>query len=91
MRIASIILKRFRKFKFSVIHFNGNSLVIGANDVGKTNLFYAIRLLFGRSIPEIEMESQDSDFNSIGMCPFFDQAGIERPPFSLGNLDFFIM
>jgi len=47
----------------SVIHFNSNSLVIGANDVGKTNLFYAIRLLLDRSIPETELEPQESDFH----------------------------
>jgi len=63
MRIAKIKLERFRNFKSSVICFNGNSLVIGANDVGKTNLFYAIRLLLDRSIPETELEPQESDFH----------------------------
>ncbi|MGA2404565.1 MAG: AAA family ATPase [Syntrophobacteraceae bacterium] len=63
MRIASINLNRFRNFKSSVIRFNGNSLVIGANDVGKTNLFYAIRLLLDRSIPETELEPKESDFH----------------------------
>ncbi|MFZ2399754.1 MAG: AAA family ATPase [Smithella sp.] len=63
MRIAKIKLEKFRNFKSSVICFNGNSLVIGANDVGKTNLFYAIRLLLDRSIPETELEPQESDFH----------------------------
>jgi putative ATP-dependent endonuclease of the OLD family len=63
MRIAKIGLKNFRNFKSSAICFNGNSLVIGANDVGKTNLFYAIRLLLDRSIPETELEPQESDFH----------------------------
>ncbi|MCK5790989.1 MAG: AAA family ATPase, partial [Ketobacter sp.] len=45
MRIASVELQNFRNFKSTSIYFNGNSLVIGANDVGKTNLFHAIRLL----------------------------------------------
>lgn len=63
MKIAKVILKGFRNFKTSTINFNGNSLVIGANDVGKTNLFYAIRLLLDRSIPETELEPQESDFH----------------------------
>lgn len=63
MRISSVNLKSFRNFKSSFIRFNGNSLVIGANDVGKTNLFYAIRLLLDRSIPETELEPKESDFH----------------------------
>jgi putative ATP-dependent endonuclease of OLD family len=63
MRIAKIKLDKFRNFKSSIICFSGNSLVIGANDVGKTNLFYAIRLLLDRSIPETELEPQESDFH----------------------------
>jgi putative ATP-dependent endonuclease of OLD family len=63
MRIASVELNNFRNFHSSSIRFNGNSLVIGANDVGKTNLFYAIRLLLDRSIAETELEPQESDFH----------------------------
>ncbi len=63
MRIAFIKLDKFRNFKSSFIRFDGNCLIIGANDVGKTNLFYAIRLLLDRSIPETELESQESDFH----------------------------
>lgn len=63
MRIASVELQNFRNFKSTSIYFNGNSLVIGANDVGKTNLFHAIRLLLDRSIAETELDPQESDFH----------------------------
>lgn len=76
MRIASINLNRFRNFKFSDIRFNGNSLVIGANDVGKTNLFYAIRLLLDRSIPETELEPKESDFHIDAIGNHADQLTI---------------
>ncbi len=76
MRIAKIKLERFRNFKSSVICFNGNSLVIGANDVGKTNLFYAIRLLLDRSIPETELEPQESDFHIDAKGIHADQLAI---------------
>lgn len=76
MKIASIELDRFRNFKSSIIHFNGNSLLIGANDVGKTNLFYAIRLLLDRSIPDIELEPKESDFHIDGKGNHADQLTI---------------
>ena len=76
MRIASINLNRFRNFKSSVISFNGNSLVIGANDVGKTNLFCAIRLLLDRSIPETELEPKESDFHIDAKGNHADQLAI---------------
>ncbi|MCI5166606.1 MAG: DUF2813 domain-containing protein [Candidatus Electrothrix sp. GM3_4] len=63
MKIAAIKLENFRNYKSSYIHFNGNTLFIGANDIGKTNLFYAIRLLLDRSIPEAELDPQESDFH----------------------------
>lgn len=68
MRIAKIIIHGFRNFNSCVVCFDGNSLVIGANDVGKTNLFYALRLLLDRSISESGLEPHESDFhvNSLG-------------------------
>jgi AAA15 family ATPase/GTPase len=32
------------------------NLIIGANDVGKTNLLYAIRLLLDKSLSELDLE-----------------------------------
>ena len=63
MKIAAIKLENFRNFNSALIRFNGNSLIIGANDVGKTNLLYAIRLLLDRTIAESELEPQESDFH----------------------------
>ena len=39
-------------------------MIIGANDVGKTNLIYALRLLFDKSISEQDLELTDSDYNA---------------------------
>jgi putative ATP-dependent endonuclease of OLD family len=62
-----MILKRieiigFRNFNEATINLNEKSLIIGANDVGKSNLLYAIRLLLDRSFSEIDIEPKDHDF-----------------------------
>lgn len=49
MILSSIKLKGFRNFKNAKINFSKKALIIGANDVGKTNLLWAIRLLLDRS------------------------------------------
>lgn len=60
--IAEICLKGFRNFKSVRIAVTPKALVIGANDVGKTNLMYALRLLLDRNLSEADLEPSDSDF-----------------------------
>lgn len=62
MILTSIRLKGFRNFKKAKINLNKKSLIIGANDVGKTNLLWAIRLLLDRSLSDYDIEPKDSDF-----------------------------
>ena len=64
MRIEKIHIKGFRNFDDEVITFQDKTLIIGANDVGKTNLIYALRLLFDKSISERDLELSDSDYNA---------------------------
>ena len=64
MRIGQVHIKGFRNFSDETIVFQQKTLIIGANDVGKTNLIYALRLLFDKSISEQELELTDSDYNA---------------------------
>lgn len=64
MRIENIHIKGFRNFDDEKITFQDKTLIIGANDVGKTNLIYALRLLFDKSISERDLELSDSDYNA---------------------------
>lgn len=64
MRIAQVHIKGFRNFSDETITFQQKTLIIGANDVGKTNLIYALRLLFDKSISEQDLELMDSDYNA---------------------------
>ena len=63
MQIEWIKLNGFRNFSEARIKFNDKTLVIGANDVGKTNLLYAIRILLDRTLSEANIEPQETDFH----------------------------
>ncbi len=62
MQIDTIDIKGFRNFYDASIRLHRNTLIIGYNDVGKTNLTYALRLLLDRFLPEAALEPRDSDF-----------------------------
>ncbi len=64
MRINQVHIKGFRNFSDETIVFQQKTLIIGANDVGKTNLIYALRLLFDKSISEQDLELTGSDYNA---------------------------
>lgn len=63
MQIEWIKLSGFRNFSEAKINFNDKTLVIGANDVGKTNLLYAVRLLMDRTLSEADIEPEETDFH----------------------------
>ena len=62
MILSTIKLRGFRNFKKAKVNLSKKSLVIGSNDVGKTNLMWAIRLLLDRSLSDFDIEPKDSDF-----------------------------
>jgi putative ATP-dependent endonuclease of OLD family len=63
MHIESVALNGYRNFRNSDINFSSKSLIIGANDIGKTNLILALRLLLDRSFSEQDIEPSESDFH----------------------------
>jgi len=56
-------LKGFRNFSDSSINFNENTLIIGSNDVGKSNLLHALRILLDKSLSEADIEPNELDFH----------------------------
>lgn len=64
MFIEKIHIKGFRNFEDAEISFQKKTLIFGANDVGKTNLLYALRLLFDKNLSEHDLELSDSDYNA---------------------------
>ena len=78
MRLKTLYIKGFRNFKEATINFNNQSLIIGANDVGKTNLLYALRILLDRGFSDLDLELKESDFyayeetNEVIITAFFN-------------------
>lgn len=62
MLLKKLYIKGFRNFREISVNFNEHSLMIGANDVGKTNLIYALRILLDRSFSDYDYELAESDF-----------------------------
>lgn len=63
MKISTVHLEGFRNFSNSYINFNKNTLIIGANDVGKSNLLHALRILLDKSLSEADIEPNELDFH----------------------------
>lgn len=62
MQLSEAHLVGFRNFKDCRIKFNNKSLIIGPNDIGKSNLIFALRLLLDRTLSDIQLEPSESDF-----------------------------
>ncbi|PUZ30054.1 putative ATP-dependent endonuclease of the OLD family [Chitinophaga costaii] len=62
MILSTVELNGFRNFKSAFVNLKDKSLIIGANDVGKTNLIWALRLLLDKGLSEYDIEPRDSDF-----------------------------
>jgi len=62
MKLKTVHISGFRNYKDEIINLEKQTLIIGANDVGKTNLIYAIRLLLDRSFNEYAFELKETDF-----------------------------
>ncbi|WP_052360703.1 AAA family ATPase [Oceanobacillus manasiensis] len=64
MYISKLTIRNFRNFKNSIFHFNkGVNTIIGENGAGKTNTFYAIRLLLDNNLSINAAKLLESDFN----------------------------
>lgn len=69
-------LKGFRNFQESTIRFADKTLIVGGNDVGKTNLLYGVRLLLDKSLSDRDVEPELTDF-------FVDSDGSQVDSFSI--------
>jgi len=62
MILKTVYIKGFRNFKEVTVNFDKHSLILGANDVGKTNLVYAMRILLDRGFSDYDFELKESDY-----------------------------
>src|SRR5450830_1072060 len=63
MKIDYVYLQQYRNFADAQINLTKNSLVIGGNDVGKTNMIHALRILLDKSLSDADIEPSAHDFH----------------------------
>lgn len=63
MKIEKVDIQNFRNFASASIKFNDSTLIIGVNDIGKTNLIYSLRVLLDKSLSERDIEPCETDFH----------------------------
>jgi putative ATP-dependent endonuclease of the OLD family len=69
MHLSRIRIVNFRNFSELDVELSGNLVVVGENRVGKSNLLYALRLIFDPSLPDSARQ--------LGLSDFWD--GLEQP------------
>lgn len=62
MRIARIQIENFRNFHKLDIAVGRSAVILGENQIGKTNLIYALRLVLDPSLPESARQLRTEDF-----------------------------
>ncbi|MCU7806049.1 MAG: AAA family ATPase [Candidatus Thiodiazotropha sp. (ex Lucinoma borealis)] len=62
MYLSRIVVTNFRNFSTLDVELDGNVVVVGENRVGKTNLLYALRLIFDPTLPDSARQLSLSDF-----------------------------
>lgn len=62
MEISSLHLKGFRNFDDALVNFNKSTLVLGSNDIGKSNMLHALRILLDKTLSEADIEPSELDF-----------------------------
>lgn len=62
MHLSRITIENFRNFSDLDVALAGNIVVVGENRVGKSNLLYALRLVFDSSLPDSARQLALADF-----------------------------
>jgi putative ATP-dependent endonuclease of the OLD family len=62
MYLSRITIKNFRNFQNIDVAVAGNLVVVGENQSGKSNLLYALRLIFDPSLPDSSRQLGLADF-----------------------------
>jgi putative ATP-dependent endonuclease of OLD family len=69
MYLSRIAISKFRNFLELDVSLAGNVVVVGENRAGKSNLLYALRLIFDQSLPD--------NARQLGLADFWD--GLSSP------------
>ena len=76
MRLARITIKNFRGIQTGTVHFNGNAVLVGDNNSGKSTVLEAIDLVLG---PERVSRSSGIDEHDFYAGLYIDAQGVPVP------------
>jgi putative ATP-dependent endonuclease of OLD family len=62
MYLSRVTIENFRNFQNLDVALGGNVVIVGENRVGKSNLLYALRLIFDPSLPDSSRQLGLADF-----------------------------
>lgn len=75
--ISKVSIKNFRNFLNEEVILNSKQVIIGENNVGKTNFIRAIQLILDPNLSDSDRELEESDFNDSIEKPFDNKEKIE--------------
>ena len=61
--ISRVVINNFRNFRFTDVKLGHKQVIIGENNVGKTNFLRAIQLILDPTLSDEDRMLQESDFN----------------------------
>lgn len=61
--ISRVVINNFRNFRFADVSLGHKQVIIGENNVGKTNFLRAIQLILDPTLSDEDRMLQESDFN----------------------------
>ena len=61
--ISRVVIKNFRNFRFADVKLGHKQVIIGENNVGKTNFIRALQLILDPTLSDEDRMLQESDFN----------------------------
>jgi putative ATP-dependent endonuclease of OLD family len=62
MKLTRIYIRNFRNFRKVDVRLDGNVVIVGENRAGKSNLLYALRLIFDPNLPDSARQLGRGDF-----------------------------
>jgi len=62
MRISRVRVENFRNFQLLDLHLDKHAVIVGENKIGKSNLLFALRLIFDPTLPDSARQLREEDF-----------------------------
>lgn len=75
--ISKVTINNFRNFLDTEVILNSKQVIIGENNVGKTNFIKALQLILDPNFSDSDRELEESDFNDSIESPFENKQKIE--------------